>query len=118
MKFKIDENLPVEAVTVLRDAGHDALSVHDQGLRGAPDEKLREVCVEEQRVPITLDLDFSDLRTYRDTPGCILLRLHRQDRDHVLKILRQVLPLLGESKLANRLWIVEEARIRIRESEV
>lgn len=34
MKFKIDENLPVEAVLLLREAGHDALSVHEQGLRG------------------------------------------------------------------------------------
>lgn len=58
------------------------------------DATLRDVCDAEQRVPITLDLDFSDLRTYRDTPGCILLRLHRQDRDHVLKVLAQILPLL------------------------
>lgn len=43
MKFKVDENLPVEAATILREAGHDALTVHDQGLRGAFDPKLREV---------------------------------------------------------------------------
>jgi hypothetical protein len=27
MKFKVDENLPVEVVSVLCDAGHDAISV-------------------------------------------------------------------------------------------
>jgi predicted nuclease of predicted toxin-antitoxin system len=35
MKFKIDENLPIEAAALLREAGHDALIVHDQNLRGA-----------------------------------------------------------------------------------
>ena len=71
MKFKIDENLPVEAATVLQEAGHDTLTVHDQGLRGAFDPKVREVCLAEGRILVTFDLDFSDLRTYRDTPGCI-----------------------------------------------
>ena len=117
MKFKIDENLPVEVATLLREAGHDPLTVHDQGMRGALDPKLREVCLAEGRIPITFDLDFSDLRTYRDTPGCILLRLRRQDRDHVLKAVQQILPMLLPSTLANSLWIVEEARVRIRESE-
>jgi predicted nuclease of predicted toxin-antitoxin system len=117
VKFKIDENLPMEAATLLRGAGHDALTVHDQGLRGAFDPKLREVCLAEGRIPVTFDLDFSDLRTYRDTPGCILLRLRRQDRDHVLRVLQQILPMLEPSRLANSLWIVEEARVRIRESQ-
>jgi hypothetical protein len=35
MKFKVDENLPVEAAVLLREAGHDAATVHDQNLRGA-----------------------------------------------------------------------------------
>ena len=81
MKFKIDENLPVEAATLFQEAGHDALTVYDQGLGGAFDPRLREVCLAEGRIPVTFDLDFSDLRTYRGTSGGVLLRLHRQDRD-------------------------------------
>ena len=34
MKFKIDENLPREVAALLRDAGHDAMTVVDQGLGG------------------------------------------------------------------------------------
>ena len=78
---------------------------------------MRELCLAEGRILVTFDLDFSDLRTYRDTPGCILLRLRRQDREHVLRMVRQILPMLQESKLANSLWIVEETRVRIRESQ-
>jgi hypothetical protein len=36
MKFKTDENMPVEAAEELRQAGHDALSVADQLLAGQP----------------------------------------------------------------------------------
>lgn len=116
MKFKIDENLPIEAAELLQAAGHDALTVHDQKLKGELDAKLREVCAAEGRTLITFDLDFSDLRTYRGTPGCILLRLHHQDREHVLRTLQQVVALLQTETLVNRLWIVEEGRVRIRES--
>lgn len=37
MKFKLDENMPQEAVTLFRLAGHDACTVVDQGLLGATD---------------------------------------------------------------------------------
>ena len=37
MKFKLDENLPRELVTDLRDLGHDADPVIDEGLCGAAD---------------------------------------------------------------------------------
>ena len=36
MRFKIDENLPVEAAVSLRNAGHDVLTVHDQQMVGDP----------------------------------------------------------------------------------
>ena len=116
MKFKVDENLPVEAATLLRKSGHDASTVYDEHLTGADDSKLREVCTIEGRVLVTFDLDFSDLRTHRGTPGCIILRLRRQDRGHVLNLPQRILPLVQPEKLLNSLWIVEEDRIRIRES--
>ena len=37
MRFKLDENMPAEAAGLLRDNGHDAHSVHDEGLGGADD---------------------------------------------------------------------------------
>jgi len=34
MKFKIDQNLPIEAVDLLAAAGHDAMTVYQQSLGG------------------------------------------------------------------------------------
>jgi hypothetical protein len=39
MKFKIDENLPIEISMLLRELSHDADTVGDESLCGAPDSK-------------------------------------------------------------------------------
>ena len=86
MKFKFDENLPVELAEELRAAGSAAATVEDQRLVGAGDRHLSEVCKSEGRILVTLDLDFADIRTYppEEHPGLIVLRLARQDKPHGL----------------------------------
>jgi hypothetical protein len=44
MKFKADENFPLEAVDLLRAAGHDARTVFDESLGGRPDSRIASVC--------------------------------------------------------------------------
>jgi predicted nuclease of predicted toxin-antitoxin system len=116
MDFKLDENLPIELGTLLREAGHDAHTVIQEHLQGKPDVAILEACRSERRALVTLDTDFADLRTYPpcDYPGLIVLRLSRQDRFHVLQAVRRVLPLLGTEPLPGYLWIVEEMQVRIR----
>jgi hypothetical protein len=53
-KFKLDENLPLEATDVLQGAGHDAVSVMDQQMGGQSDTNVAEVCQQEGRVIVTL----------------------------------------------------------------
>lgn len=60
MKFKIDENLPVEAGDRLRAANHDVLTVADEQLVGSPDSDIALICRSEDRVLITLDTDFGN----------------------------------------------------------
>ncbi len=116
MRFKLDENLPAEAADLLRDAGYDAVTVLEQEMSGETDASVAAVCEQEGRVLVTLDTDFADLRTYppEDYPGLFVLRLRRQDKPHVLGVLRRMLPMLGTEQLDARLWIVDEERVRIR----
>ena len=116
MKFKLDENLPAELGNLLRGVGHDAHSVPDEDLSGAADLAIAKVCQEEQRILITLDLDFAHLGNYppREHHGIIVLRLARQDRDAVLAIIPRVLELLRTEPVSQRLWIVDAHRTRIR----
>ena len=71
LKFKVDENLPEIAAKLLREAGFDAETVLSEELGGSPDSVLAAVCLAEGRALVTLDLDFSDIRTYPpgDYPG-------------------------------------------------
>lgn len=116
MKFKVDENLPIEVAQVLREAGHDVYSVHEQGLVGAKDHVLAELYQSEKRAMVTLDTHFADIRTYppENYSGLIVLRLAHQDKPHVLEVISRALKLLSSETLEGELWIVDEKRVRVR----
>lgn len=116
MRFKIDENLPKAIVSRFQTDGYDSISVLDQNLGGRSDNSLAEVCRKEDRVLITLDLDFADVRAYppQSHPSIIVLRLNRQDKEHVLEVIARVLPMFKTEPLSGHLWIVEEDAVRIR----
>lgn len=115
LAFKVDENLPVELAELLRAQGHDAMTVRDQQLGGRVDPEIAQVCKNEGRALITLDLDFANVRAYppHEHPGIIVLRVQRQDRTTVLSVASGMFPLLGREALSGMLWIVEPDRVRI-----
>jgi predicted nuclease of predicted toxin-antitoxin system len=117
--FKVDENLPFEVVELLRTSGYDAMHVLDQRLGGHPDRRVADVCADEHRALITLDLDFADIRRYppQEFHGLIVLRVRSQDVDHVISVLRRLIPLMTSESLSHRLWIVDEATLRVRPGE-
>lgn len=119
MKFKIDQNLPIEAADLLAAAGHDAMTVYEQSLSGAPDERIVDVCKYEGRILVTADLDLSDIRRYppSQTPGYMVLRLPRQSKQALLDLLAKAIPMLAKRPIDGRLWIVEPDRLRIRGGE-
>ena len=117
MKFKIDENLPVEIKHLLVEQGHEADTVPDENLTGSDDGVIYQACEDEQRVLVTLDLDFSDIRTYTPTEsqGIIVLRPASQDKPAIVDLVSRMIPLLATEKITRRLWIVGAERVRIRE---
>ena len=116
MRAKIDENMPVEAVRLLVEAGWDVFTVHDEHLVGASDQLVIATCQGEGRVLFSLDLDFADIRRYPPEAysGIVVLRPVEPDRDGVLALLASALPVLARESVYQRLWIVEPGRIRIR----
>lgn len=116
MRFKIDENLHHEVAEYLRQEGHDAETVHAEGLRGADDAVRADHCRREDRAIVTLDLDFADIRMFPPAAnsGIIVLRISNQSRGHVLNVMMRVLHLLKTEPVVGRLWIVSDAGARIR----
>jgi predicted nuclease of predicted toxin-antitoxin system len=116
VRFKLDENMPRDALTLLRAAGHDVESALDEGLGGRPDDDVLRASVEEGRILITYDLDFSDIRTYppSSTAGIWVLRPTSHAIEVTLRSLAAAISLLETETAEKRLWIVEPDRIRIR----
>ena len=101
MKFKIDENLPIEVGESLRNEGYDSVTVLNQNLSGTSDTNLAEICLKERRILVTLDIDFADIRTYppEKYAGIIVLRLKRQDKLHVLEIFSHAARLFSDEPI-------------------
>lgn len=119
MKFKVDENLPVEACELLRNAGYDAVYVLDEHLGGFSDFDIAGICKLEERILVSLDTDFANIRAYppEEYPGIIVIRAEDQAKPVLLNFVRSFVTALSHETIAHRLWIVEEHRIRIRGQE-
>jgi len=116
VKFKIDENLPHELSQLLRDGGWDSLTIEEQRLSGEIDPRLAEICAAEERILVTFDRGFSNMRVYppSNSPGMIVFRLKSQNKRHVLSVAERLMETLREREPRGELWIVHENRIRIR----
>jgi predicted nuclease of predicted toxin-antitoxin system len=59
VRFKLDENLPLELLADFRAAGHEADGLRDEGLSGAPDDVVLDLVRRENRVLLTLDKNYA-----------------------------------------------------------
>ena len=116
MKFKLDENIGRRGLELFVSAGHDAVTVADQGLAGAEDQRLYAVCTAEDRALVTLDHDFGQVLRFppEATKGVVVLELpSRPTPESLLERIREFLLVLPIQRLEGRLWIVEPGRVRI-----
>ena len=117
MKFKVDENLPVECAEYLQAAGYDSETVAAEALSGSQDPVLFDHCKKEDRILVTLDLDFANVQVYppRTHAGVVVLRPPNQDKRTLLSIARRLSEILPSRSPKGQLWIVEADRVRVRE---
>ena len=115
MKLKLDENLGMTAVEILRKAGHDAVTVKSQGLAGAKDTDVIAACRSEQRCLVTLDLEFANPLIFppRDHHGIAVLRLPLQpSHADLLSVGRTLVAALERASIVGKLWVVQRSRLR------
>lgn len=120
MRFKLDENFGVSIQRLLVDQGHDCITVRDENLAGAPDPDVLKAAVDEDRILVTMDLDFGNVLVYppEKTSGIIVVHPPGRVSFPLLQMLpRQALTVLGKRIIRGRLWIVEPGRVREHESD-
>jgi hypothetical protein len=116
MKIKLDENLGGHCVALLRQAGHDVATVPEQGLSSAMDRALIDICRQESRCLVTLDLDFSNPFLFKPAQyaGIAVLRLpSRPSPQDLFEAVRTLIRGLVSEDIVGKLWIVQRGRIRI-----
>lgn len=114
MRFLANENFPGQAVTALRDSGHDVAWVRTDE-PGSPDTEVLARAVRENRILLTFDKDFGELAWRSRLPascGIVLFRLPMPPASNVGGVIASIVT-------ARRDWsahfsVVEPGRIRMR----
>jgi predicted nuclease of predicted toxin-antitoxin system len=116
VKFKIDENLPVELGADFRELGYDADTVLGEGLRGEKNPVIVEAARASNRILLTLDKGIANILWYPLSrhAGVVLFRPDSLEQRAVLSFVRVRLPDMLKMDLAGRWTVVGPTRIRIR----
>ncbi len=116
LKFLVDACVDVRLAYWLREQGHDAIHLRDEGLHSLPNGQIFEKAIIESRVVLTHDLDFGEIcaMTHGRMASVIVFRLHNPRIERLIKrlstVLQDCIPALQDGAVV----IVEEARHRIR----
>jgi predicted nuclease of predicted toxin-antitoxin system len=115
MQFKLDECVDVRLRLIFEDSGHDAETVFSEQVSGATDRAIYELCMKENRILVTQDLDFSNPFVFDPVPteGIVVLRNPSQLlTDLKVLVIKAISHLVIESPKAH-LWVVGKGGIRI-----
>jgi predicted nuclease of predicted toxin-antitoxin system len=116
MRFLADVGISRSTAEALRQRGHSALHLREEGLHRLPDHEILELAQREGRVVLTFDLDFGDLLAAgaHTLPSVVIFRLQNQTPSSVTP---KLLDLIRERKAeleAGAVVIIEEGRYRLR----
>jgi predicted nuclease of predicted toxin-antitoxin system len=116
VKFKLDENLPASAASVLAAAGHDVDTVPAEHLAGRPDHDIVAASTAAERVLISLDVGLGDIRAYPpgSHAGILILRLADQSATTVIKAIEDLASLAQPASLAGTVAVLQRGLLRIR----
>lgn len=112
LKLLLDENVPPQVATELRQSGYDVVHVRDVGLKGCKNSELMAFAHEKGRCLVTLDADFADLRYHPlgSHAGIIRLRLRFAPSDIVANVLRSLLPQLARIPMERGVLVVSDGK--------
>lgn len=88
-------------------------------LAGASDGDVLAASTAEERILITLDLDFADIRAYPSGSyeGVWVLRPPKQTFKTIEALVRAGVRLSAVERVIGQLWVIDEQRIRIRDAD-
>jgi predicted nuclease of predicted toxin-antitoxin system len=109
--------MPKDLATMLQKEGHDVADVVVEDLAGEDDPPVLRSAAKEDRILITFDMDFADIRQYPPGThaGIVVFRLRDQRWKTLEGPARRSLTESNLEKLKHGLAIVNETRIRYKQ---
>jgi predicted nuclease of predicted toxin-antitoxin system len=116
MKFLVDMPLSPDVTRWLRQQGHDALHASQIGLSSASDVEILKRAIQENRIVVTADLDFTRLFALLriEETGLILFRGANFNEQESIERLERVFELIPNQNLSRAIVVIEKRRIRFR----
>lgn len=116
MRFLADMGVSLFTVTWLREAGHDAVHLREEGLQRLPDLEILLKARQENRIILTMDLDFGALLAINQEafPSVILFRLSDERSRFVNERLAVILSQCAEALETGALISVSDEKFRVR----
>lgn len=116
MKIKLDENVAASLCSVFEKHSAEADTVFSENMQGSEDEVLFRKTHSEDRLFVTCDLDFADIRRFppSESGGIVVLRLSNRSSKSVVERIKEMLNIVSLSELRGATTIVSDDRIRIR----
>ncbi|RLE78646.1 MAG: hypothetical protein DRJ51_09185 [Thermoprotei archaeon] len=111
-RFLADENIPVSVVRWLREKGFDVIRIPEIGLKGASDEKVIDYARKENRIILTLDLDFAYMYNFSRDFTVVVVRARPATPENIKTLLEKALVKIDFSRLEKGLIIISR-KIRI-----
>ena len=116
MKFLADMGISPRSVEHLREIGHDAVHLGEEGLERLADLAVLAKGQVEGRIVLTHDLDFGGLMAASGAglPSVVIFRLRNMRPERVNRYLEEVIRRYGELLERGAIVSVGEGRIRVR----
>jgi len=116
MKFLADMNISLKTVSWLREPGYEIVHLREENLQQATDEFILAKAHAEQRILLTMDLDFGYLLAVSGgyAPSVILFRLNNESYEIINEQLSKVLDWCQEDLQIGSVISVSNDAIRIR----
>ena len=115
MRIKLDQNLSQSLREDLSKLGHDVETIVAEDLSGASDDDVLRITTAEDRILLTLDTDFLNLKKFPSEKhrGVIVFRPRRQGALAVSKFVLAFVRSADLRKYYGRTAVVELTRVRI-----
>jgi predicted nuclease of predicted toxin-antitoxin system len=116
VRIKLDENLPSSLVARLQGLGHDVDTVPAEKLAGRADPEIWRATQKAERILITQDLDFSDIRQFRPGlhHGLILVRLRVPGRVALARRIEEIFNSEDVTSWTRCFVVVSDLKVRVR----